>query len=59
MGNGVFCSFGLPSADTATVVVEVSPLSGAASSLSGVGLTEGVQLTWMYRYVFGGLILTN
>jgi uncharacterized protein (TIGR03437 family) len=58
-GNGVFCSFGLPPSDNATVIVEVSPLSGAASSVSGVGLTEGVQLSWIYRYVFGGLVLTN
>jgi len=59
MGSGVFCSFGLPSSDTATVVVEVSPLSGSASSVSAVGLTEGVQLSWMCRYVFGGLVLAN
>jgi uncharacterized protein (TIGR03437 family) len=58
-GNGVFCSFGLPSSNNATVVVEVSPLSGSASSVSAQGLTEGVQLSWMYRYVFGGLVLTN
>jgi uncharacterized protein (TIGR03437 family) len=58
-GNGVFCSFGLPSTDNATVIVEVSPLSGSATSVSAEGLTEGVQLSWMYRYVFGGLILTN
>jgi hypothetical protein len=58
-GNGVFCSFGLPSTDNATVIVEVSPLSGTATSVSAEGLTEGVQLSWMYRYVFGGLILTN
>jgi hypothetical protein len=58
-GNGVFCSFGLPSSGNATVIVEVSPLSGSASSVSAEGTTEGVQLSWMYRYVFGGLILTN
>ena len=58
-GNGVFCSFGLIPSDNAIVIVEVSPLSGAATSVSAVGLTEGVQLSWMYRYVFGGLVLTN
>ena len=58
-GNGVSCSFGLGTPNDALVIVEVSPSSGTAATVSAQGLTNGVQLSWMYRYVFGGLILTD
>jgi len=52
MGNGVFCSFGLPLAPL-EVVVDV----GNTIPFSAEGITGGVQATWDYRYVFGGLTL--
>jgi hypothetical protein len=52
MGNGVFCSFGLPLAPL-EVVVDVSN----TIPFSAEGITGGVQATWDYRYVFGGLTL--
>jgi uncharacterized protein (TIGR03437 family) len=52
MGNGVFCSFGLPLASL-EVVVDVSN----TLPFTAEGITGGVQATWDYRYVFGGLTL--
>jgi uncharacterized protein (TIGR03437 family) len=59
MGSGRVCAFGVflvPGA-TGNVSVEVDllPSSGYASSVNGQGVTQGVQLSWMYRYVFNGL----
>lgn len=59
MGSPV-CSFGVlmtyPSlADNYSLEVDVMPSSGYAAALSTSGTTEGVQLSWKYRYVFDGL----
>jgi uncharacterized protein (TIGR03437 family) len=58
-GNGVFCTFGLPSSNEASVVVEMSPSAGYASTVTAQGLTGAVRLSWIYRYVFSNLILDN
>lgn len=58
-GNGVYCSFGLPQTNSASVVLEVSPSSGIAATVNAQGLTQGVQLSWLYRYVFDGLTFIN
>jgi len=52
-GNGQFCTFGLPGIDQ--VIVEVSAGPNNVASLSAQGITEGVQVSWTYRYIFGGL----
>jgi hypothetical protein len=58
-GNGVFCTFGLPSSNEASLVVEMSPSVGYASTVTAQGLTDAVRLSWIYRYVFSNLILGN
>ncbi len=54
MGNGVICGFGLPAAPL-EVVVDVSN----TVPFTAGGITGGVQATWDYRYVFGGLTFGN
>jgi len=56
-GNGVVCSFGLTSSNNAQVVVEVLPAPSTATYVTADGITGTVQLSWAYRYVFGGLVL--
>ena len=53
--QGPFCTLGLPTSSQAQIIVEYSPADTA--QVKGEGVTEGVQLSWTYRYVFGGLIL--
>ena len=40
-----------------SVEVELLPSSGHANAVNALGLTQGVQLSWIYRYVFNGLSL--
>jgi uncharacterized protein (TIGR03437 family) len=58
-GNGVYCALGffMTPGSTAKMSVEVEllPSSGYGNAVSAQGLTQGVQLSWMYRYVFSGL----
>jgi uncharacterized protein (TIGR03437 family) len=49
------CSWGLPGTNSGEVIVDVLPANDVAATVSATGLTEGVQLSWVYRYVFGGL----
>ena len=62
-GNGVYCAFGvlMTPGPTGNVSVEVDllPSSGYASVVNVKGITQGVQLSWMYRYVFNGLSLSQ
>jgi hypothetical protein len=58
-GNGVVCSFGIPYSTNAQVVVEVLPAASAVSFVTADGITQSVQMSWTYRYVFGGLILQH
>lgn len=54
----VVCSFGMPTSTNpgaAQVVVEFSPAPEATTSFSAQGLTGSVNVSWKYRYVFGGL----
>jgi len=58
--SGFICVFGVllsypMSADDLSVEVEVLPSSGYSGTVSAEGLTQGVQLSWMYRYIFNGL----
>lgn len=55
------CTFGVLLGPTAnvSVVVEAFPSSGNAGSVTAQGVTQGVQLSWMYRYVFNGLSLSQ
>jgi uncharacterized protein (TIGR03437 family) len=59
MGSGRVCAFGvlMGGASTGNVSVEVDllPSSGYANAVTGQGVTQGVQLSWLYRYVFSGL----
>jgi uncharacterized protein (TIGR03437 family) len=59
MGIGRVCAFGVLMVPGATgnvsVEVDLLPSSGYASSVNGQGVTQGVQLSWMYRYVFSGM----
>jgi hypothetical protein len=52
-GNGQFCTLGLPGINQ--VIVDVSPDPNNVASLSAQGITEGVRISWTYRYIFGGL----
>lgn len=51
MGNGVFCTFGLPEINE--VVVEQMPPTAQAAVFQAAGITGNIQATWTYRYVFG------
>ncbi len=58
-GNGVFCAFGIlmipgPTGNV-SVEVELLPSSGYANAVNAQGITQAVQLSWIYRYVFSGL----
>jgi uncharacterized protein (TIGR03437 family) len=50
------CSLGPFPSNDAQVIVEVSP--GFPISVAAQGVTGSVQVSWTYRYVFGGLVLT-
>lgn len=59
MGSGRVCTFGMlmvpgPTGNV-SVEVELLPSSGYANAVSAQGITRGVQLSWMYRYVFSGM----
>jgi hypothetical protein len=53
----VFCSFLLPTSNNAEIIVELSPAPNNVASFTAHGLTAGIQASWTYRYVFGGLVL--
>ncbi len=50
-GNGVFCSFGLPA--VTEVVAEQMPTTDQMSTFQASGITGGVQVYWIYRWIFG------
>jgi hypothetical protein len=52
------CSFGIPPGPV-EIVIEVLPASGLADSISAQGVTQKINFTWSYRYVFGGLSTGN
>jgi len=56
-GSPQFCWFSIPFSNTAEVVVEVLPAPTNVTSLAAQGITDGVELSWKYGYVFGGLTL--
>jgi uncharacterized protein (TIGR03437 family) len=56
-GNGVTCSFGIPSYNNAQIVFEVSSAPTNVTQINAQGITQSVQLSWTYRYVFAGLSL--
>ncbi|MGA2577432.1 MAG: hypothetical protein ABSH24_15540 [Bryobacteraceae bacterium] len=56
-GNGVICSFGLPSTAPLEIILDVTPASPNTTSLVVQGITGAVQAAWDYRYEFGGLTL--
>ena len=62
-GNPLFrmClwTFGGANKNNGQLIVDVLPLGYFASTVSAQGLTQGLQVLWMYRYVFGGLNFTN
>lgn len=54
------CSFGPAMSyesvyDNHSVEIDVIPSSGYAAAISAQGTTDGVQLSWMYTYVFSGV----
>ena len=55
-GNGVFCTLGLPLSANASVIVEYS---GASNATNVQGVTGPVQLSWVYRFVYSGLSLSD
>jgi len=52
-GSGVYCGFSLPGINE--VIVEVSPGPNDVTSLAAAGITEGIQISWTYRYIFGSI----
>lgn len=57
MGNGTVCTLTLPTMETLEVVVDVTPFPSKVVSLPAQGLTGAIQITWDYRFVFGGMML--
>jgi len=53
------CGFGLPLSNRGEIVIEVLPPDGVADSIPAQGISQQVRFSWNYRYVFGGLSLTN
>jgi hypothetical protein len=57
---GPICSWGsLPAGTNGQLIVDVFPPGYFARTISAQGLTQGLQILWMYRYVFGGLNFTD
>lgn len=54
-GSPAFCTLFLTPSNTAEIIVELSP--GTPTFAQNQGVTEGIQLSWVYRYVFDGLVL--
>ena len=59
MGSGRFCTFGVlmqpGPTGTLSVEVELLPSSGYANAVTAQGIKQGIQLSWMYRFVFSGM----
>jgi hypothetical protein len=51
------CSFGFPLSSSTEVVIEVEPTPNDVTQVNASGITETVQVSWVYRYVFGGLAI--
>ncbi len=51
------CSLGPIPSNDAQVIVEVSP--GFPISVAAQGITGRAQVSWTYRYIFGGLVLSD
>jgi hypothetical protein len=52
------CAYsGLPSSSDAQVVVEYSLAPESTPAITAQGITVKVQVSWIYRYVFGGLLI--
>ena len=49
------CIWTLPNTSNGLLIVDVLPPGYFANTVSAQGLTEGLQVQWIYRYVFGGL----
>jgi uncharacterized protein (TIGR03437 family) len=59
-GNGVVCELGaLPGYNPVTVVIDVTPYPAKIVLRDAQGVTGPVEVNWDYRYVFGGLMLSN
>ncbi len=58
-GPTPLCSFGVPATSKAELIIDVLPASGVADSINAQGISQHVQFSWMYRYIFGGLATTN
>lgn len=56
-GNGVVCSFGVPSGPSAQITVQVLPAPDHVMTATVPGVTGPVQLNWQYSYSFVGLTL--
>ena len=63
MGSGRVCAFGVllesGPAGNVTIEVDLLPSSGYSNAVSAQGLTQGVQLSWMYRFIFSGMSLSQ
>ncbi|HVW10790.1 MAG TPA: hypothetical protein VHC90_19525 [Bryobacteraceae bacterium] len=55
---GYQCSFLIP-AGSAHITLDVLPTATAADSIPAQGLTQKLNLSWSYRYVFDSLTLAN
>ena len=58
-GEEGLCSFGIPTSNTAEVIVEVLPPSDNVTTIAAQGFPGTVQALWSYRFVFGGLVIQN
>ena len=46
---------GLPGSSAGELILEVLPASGIAASVTAQGISQQVQFSWSYKYIFGGL----
>jgi len=56
--SGSGCSF-LLAAGAAHIIMEVLPANSAADSIPAPGLTQKINFTWSYRYIFDNLTLAD
>jgi len=53
----MYCTYTIGTSNNAQVVIEVFPSPDEVNEITAQGLTDGIKMSWMYRYIFGGLIL--
>jgi hypothetical protein len=57
--TGTSCYFGVQPSSPVQLTVEVLPAGGTADSITALGISQRVRFNWSYKYIFGGITLTN